>query len=485
MSNQHRRPIRPLVAAIVIVATACAGEPPSRSGQPVEPVALSAVVADPGGVGGDVLGRLTELSVDAAVRVAPSTPGVNGTADEGELIQALRDGKADVAVVRADQLVAAGATSLAVLQVPMLVTSVEQADRIAADPVAADLMSGLDSIGLVGLALVPGGLRHPFGYRSPLLVPADYRGQVFNTRPGAGVDALFAALGASTDNSLDEQRAENARTGAVRGIEVSLQQQRAADLPAVVTSNVVLYTKFDVVVVRAAIWDSLSGAQRDALRAQAVAAGAKAISERDTESEALERWCSTDGASSVMATPDQIAALRDALQPVVDGVSADPQSADLVRRVAALGEGTVPPAGTTCGAPDVPSQNESYQVEPKGPQDVLEGTWRLTVDREHMLDEGVSAQDANANAGIWTLEIVGNVATVDQPNGGDCTWEFSFAENAVSLDMGARGNDACYGRAIGTYELEGDAVQFHFDRDQDYDVVLDNAFFDSGMQRIG
>ncbi len=36
-------------------------------------------------------------------------------------------------------------------------------------------MSGLDEAGVVGLALVPEGLRHPFGYERPLLGPMTTR----------------------------------------------------------------------------------------------------------------------------------------------------------------------------------------------------------------------------------------------------------------------------------------------------------------------
>ena len=94
-------------------------------------------------------------------------------------------------------------------------------------------------------------------------------------------------------------------------------------------------------------------------------------------------------------------------------------------------------------------------------------------------------QDAGANGRVWTITMRGNIATVDQPNGPDCTWELAFHDSAVSLDMGALGNGACFGRMVGTYSREGDVVMFHFDAEREYDVAFDNAFFNGGMQKIG
>jgi len=168
----------------------------------------------------------------------------------------------------------------------------------------------------------------------------------------------------------------------------------------------------------------------------------------------------------------------------------------LADRVSALAAGTTAPAGRTCGEIEAgfpapidtassPTTQPSFTVEASGPQDVLEGVWRLTIDRQFILDQGFSAQEAGANAGVWTITINDNIATVDQPNGPDCTWEFAFHDSAVSLDMGALGNDACFGRMAGTYVRDGDVVMFHFDREREYDVAFDNAFFNGGMQKIG
>ena len=482
------------VTAAALALGACSS-PPTRAGQAVDPVTLtSEMTGGAGGVGGDVLATLVDITSTEPVQVAEPKEATYSDDYEGDVIEALQAGTFDVAVVRTDRLAMAGADSLAVLQTPLLVTSDAQAAAVATDPVADDLMAGLADIGLTGIALVPGGLRHPFGYHQALYGPDDYAGNAFHTRYGTGVDAIFGALGATTDHSGDQDRTDKARSGELRGIEASVQTLLAVDRPAVLTSNVTLYEKFDVVVVRSDTWDGLTEAQQDALRASAVTAGKQALAARDTEAEGLERWCGLPGTASVVATDAQLAAIHVALQPVIDAALSMPGAADVAERVAALGDESAVAAGTICGsldadgtiATDGPAASASeFEVTRNGPQDVLDGVWRLVADRQALVDAGVSAQEAGANAGVWTLTIVDHIAQVDQPTGPTCTWDFAFDGDRVSLDQGAQGNDACYGHGIGTFTIDGDVATFTWEKQRDYDVVLDQAMFAQGMTKIG
>ena len=162
---------------------------------------------------------------------------------------------------------------MAVLQTPLLITSPEHADKVAADPVAADLMADLDELGLTGLALVPGGARHPFGYGRARLGAEDFQGIGFTSNTASGVDPMVEALGAQLDHTVDDERRERIAAGDLGAIEASLLQPGAVDLPAVVTSNVTFYTKFDVIVIRTDAWEGLTDDQQEALRKAAVDAG--------------------------------------------------------------------------------------------------------------------------------------------------------------------------------------------------------------------
>ena len=482
--NINRNGTLVLLAALALALSGC-DDPPTRSGASTDPVVLTSVFGQgPGGVGADVLEALASDTAGAAVSVAAPREST-GTADaEADAVAALQAGDLDVTVVRADVLATAGADSLAVLQAPFLVTSPEQADRVVADPVAQDLMAGLDEIGLVGLAMVPGGLRHPFGYAGPLLVPDDYAGHGFNVHPGDGAAAIVDALGATPDTSIDTERAVAAARGDLVGIEVSLQHVQAVDLPAVLTSNVTLYTKFDVVIVRADAWAGLSRAQQEELRDAAVAAGARAVSERDTEAEGLDRWCQTSGASSVLATDEQKAAMEDALASVLEAATAPAEASAAADRVAELGADVPESAGRACEGPVIEATGD-LEVTPVGDQRVLDGMWRMDVRKEDLLAAGASSAGAAIDAGVWTLDIRNGLGIVQAPHVDDCTFQFRFDGEHVSIDFGAHGNDACYGLVQGTFRLDGDTVHFTWTEQRDYDVALDNAIWARGLHRIG
>ena len=110
----------------------------------------------------------------------------------------------------------------------------------------------------------------------------------------------------------------------------------------------------------------------------------------------------------------------------------------------------------------------------------------MEAHKEDMLAAGVSPGDAAANAGVWTIDISNGIGIAQQPNGEeDCTWQFRFDGEQVSADFGARGNDACYGLARGTYRRDGDTVLFTWTDQRDYDVATDNAIWARGLHRIG
>ena len=74
-----------------------------------------------------------------------------------------------------------------------------------------DLFADLPDIGLVGLGMMPIGVRHPFGYGRPLLGAEDYDGQTINVRVDSGVEAILDALGARPDTSAEDERTQRLR----------------------------------------------------------------------------------------------------------------------------------------------------------------------------------------------------------------------------------------------------------------------------------
>lgn len=472
---------------VALVLSACAG-PPARSGRDADPVLLRTMYGNgPGGIGADVLEELVRASAGSSLVLGAGTqlPSAAQSEDEeGGTLAALRAGRADLSVIRADRLVGAGVASLTPLQLPLLVEAPEHAARVAADPVAAALMADLDRIGLVGLALVPGGARHPFTHGAKAFrTPPDYRGEVVNTRVGPGVEAMVTTLGARTDHSVGEVRTRKVEKRAVTGIETSLQQVGAVTLPAVLTSNLTLYTKFDVVVMRRSAHAALSAEQRRRLGA-VVRDGIRAgVARRDTEARGLQRWCNTPSAASVQLTPAELEAFGAALAPVVAAARRDATVAKLVDRIVALRGSEPAPVGATCDNLHT-AGTDVYSLAPQGPQTLLDGTWRVDADIAVLRAAGVSDAEAVSNAGVWTFVVRNGQVAVDQPHGADCTAVFVTAGEKVTLHFGVDGNTECYGLMAGTYHRDGDVVSFTWLAERFYDVALDQAFFAGGMHRV-
>jgi TRAP-type C4-dicarboxylate transport system substrate-binding protein len=470
-----------------LVLSACAG-PPARTGRAADPVVLRTMYGNgPGGVGADLLEEVVRASAGTSVVLGAATQLPTAAAsedEEGGTLDALRAGRSDLSVIRADRLAGAGALSLSPLQLPLLIQAPEHAVRVAADPVATDLMADLDRIGVVGLALVPGGARHPFTHGAKAFTaPTDYRGAVVNTRVGPGVQAIVTALGATTDHSVGEVRTRKVERHEVAGIETSFQQPGAVTLPAVAVSNLTLYTKFDVVVVRRSAYDALSAEQRrrlDGIVRDGIRAG---LARRDSEARGLQRWCSSPSAASVQLTPGQLRAFGVALAPVVTAARRDARVASLVDRIEALRGSEPSPAGTTCDNLH-PASTDVFSLAPVGPQTVLDGTWRVDADPDVMRAAGVSDADAASNAGVWTFVVKNGEAVVDQAHGPDCTAQFVTAGERVTLRFGVDGNTSCWGLMAGTFRREGDVVSFDWQAERFYDLTLDRAFFAGGMHRV-
>ena len=62
------------------------------------------------------------------------------------------------------------------------------------------MLAGLDKAGVVGLALFPEGLRHPFGFDGPLRGRTTTTGQTIRSPTSKTAAAVFAALGATAND---------------------------------------------------------------------------------------------------------------------------------------------------------------------------------------------------------------------------------------------------------------------------------------------
>ena len=141
--------------------------------------------------------RVAELSGGSLeVRVTWDAGGA-GIAREQRIARRVRDGRFELGWIGARAWDRLGVKSFQALQAPFLVTDQALLGRIAAGPLASQMLAGLDAHGFIGLALAPDRLRYPFGARHPLASPDDFAGARVRVQPSGVTEALIRALGAT------------------------------------------------------------------------------------------------------------------------------------------------------------------------------------------------------------------------------------------------------------------------------------------------
>jgi TRAP-type C4-dicarboxylate transport system substrate-binding protein len=198
---------------VAVAASGCSsGEGETKAGGTGVPVTLRIgthdIAATPGGGQIDEFGRRVEQLSGGELRVKPvwRAAGDNIQNWDQRVARLVMSGELDMGLIPSRAWDTEGVTSLRALQAPFLITSDELTAEVVSDEVATDMLSGLDAAGVVGLALLPEGLRHPFGVRGPLLGPEDYAGGSIRAATSSTTMALFEAIGASVNDAPLDSR---------------------------------------------------------------------------------------------------------------------------------------------------------------------------------------------------------------------------------------------------------------------------------------
>jgi TRAP-type C4-dicarboxylate transport system substrate-binding protein len=233
-------------------------------------------------------------------------------------------------------------TSFQALQAPFLITDDALLVDVLSDPIAADMLAGLEGSGTVGLGLYPDQLRHPLGYAAPLASPDDFDGAALRLLPSEATDALVRALGAEPVHGLGGDELDAAiASGEIDGTEISLGLAPELSPPgSFLTGNVVLFPRVNVLFASDAAASSLSEAQWAILQDAASRTFALA-SELVGGSESIDAVCS-GGWEVVAAGPADIEALQRAARPVYVTMEDDPETAAFIERIRELKASSTP-----------------------------------------------------------------------------------------------------------------------------------------------
>jgi TRAP-type C4-dicarboxylate transport system substrate-binding protein len=316
-----------------------------------------------------------------------------------------------------------GVESLRALNAPFLVTSDALMAEVISGDLAGDLMSGLGEANVVGIALFPEGMRHPFGLERPLFGPDDYAGQTIRSATSKTTAAVFEALGASVNDAEADQK-----------VHAGLDSSYLLQPGGTATGNVTFYPKVNSLVMGSEAYEALDEDQREVLAKAAAQTRDWAIRSGPSDAEAARSFCRQGGAV-VNASEADLAALEDATAPVYAELDRDQRTKELIAAIRELKQSTTVAADApvACGA------------QPKaggGPgADAVDGVYRFRVTDKELRAEGVTDRyEIDQNHGVYTMTL----------SGGEYCWKQkapNYVENDEDCD---------------TYELDGDRMVFRF-----------------------
>jgi TRAP-type C4-dicarboxylate transport system substrate-binding protein len=347
-----------------------------------------------------------------------------------------------------------GIRSFEALTAPMLINSYALENAVIESGITEQMMEGLDGLGVVGLDILPDGLRKPVGVKRPIVGPSDWRGITFGTLRSKGQAEAIRALGATPAQVFGTVRKERIERGTVQGFEMSLWNYQANVMPPLapyVTANVNLWPQMDVLLANPARLARLSGKQRGWLEEAARDAATRSAALADKDAEVLGDACAT-GARFADASEADRAALVAAFAPVYANLEEDPQTKAFIERIRALKASTPPgprlaiPVGCTGKAPKQPTRDT-------GPPADLNGTYRYVI----------------------TLGEARQARVVDPED------VYPMVTTLVLEDGQLEGG--CFGSGGGTYSVAGSRITFH-SVEYGYDLTVDFTRGDHGNLRL-
>src|SRR5690349_12058624 len=143
--------------------------------------------------------RAVERVSGGALKIRMANSWRDGRADfEAALIRDVAAGKADLGWAGTRAFDDVGVSSLDALHAPLLIDSYALERDVLSDPLAERLLSGVEGAGVVGVGILPGPLRKPFG-PGRLLRRQDYAGATLAIQRSKVADETLRALGARTE----------------------------------------------------------------------------------------------------------------------------------------------------------------------------------------------------------------------------------------------------------------------------------------------
>jgi TRAP-type C4-dicarboxylate transport system substrate-binding protein len=348
-------------------------------------------------------GKGTRVTLRTGYRADDADP-------EGATLADVRSGKVPFALVYARVFDDLGVDAFAPLLAPLAIDSLETQERVIAAGIADRALPALGKLGVVGVAVIPGTLRHPLGLTQPLLRPADFRAAYIGVRRSALAKRAFESLDATVAWVIGD------RPLGFDGVETDLgaiESERLDVGAASITADVTLWPRLGVVVANPEAWEALSERRRRAMRAagRASLAAATDTLQRD-EDEFYGVLCRRGATSFTRTTAADLDALRAAFAPVT--AQLDPA---VTRQIDAVRAQAGP-------APIHPPCRPAKRARP-GKATPVDGAWEFSSSEADLRRAGEDPRGVTPeNWGHYVFAFRRGRWIMTQEAPGACTWAY-------------------------------------------------------------
>jgi TRAP-type C4-dicarboxylate transport system substrate-binding protein len=219
-------------------------------------------------------GEVKKASKDSVrVEVVPLDWSNTDPGYEQRILRGTAAGSFDLAWVGTRAFSALGVTDFEALLAPMLIdTPALQAAVIGSD-IPKRMLAGSEKAGVTGLGVFADRLRTPYSVKRAYASPADFKGASMRVFRSVEEEAAARALGARITNVTGDRLREGLADGSVNVAETDAETwARNALGPGWTLANVVLWPRTVALVANPKRFDSLTAAQRSAIRAAAMTA---------------------------------------------------------------------------------------------------------------------------------------------------------------------------------------------------------------------
>jgi TRAP-type transport system periplasmic protein len=360
-----------------------------------------------------LMDRVDKLSAgNVRIEMVYRAGGFEPDAEE-QAVRAVAAGATDLGVVGTRAFDTMGVNAFQALTAPMLIDSYPLERAVVGSDIPAKMLRSLDQLHVVGLGLLADGLRKPAAVHKPLLGTQDWQGIIFDAVGSRQASSAIRALGGRPTGLLGANLDAAFDSGAVEGAERHLYYYRRNDMwmrAPYVSANVNLWPQMLAVLGSPDRLAMLTPEQRGWL-AQGVADAANRSTDLVSGDAGLIADLCANGARFANASDADLAALRNAFNPVYAEVEQEPQTKQYIAEIKQLKQQT--PAGDPLAIPDgctgrAPNPPPHTPSTPTASTDVtaLDGDWDVSYTRDDLVAAKPDPSEVVAeNYGQFTLTL--------------------------------------------------------------------------------